>query len=168
MKISELLDQTAAEPAPVTPQQLAQQEPTQQDVQAVKQMINTLPKEPESALQKFDKFMDEYPVLDILTSFLPQTAIVKALINTASALEKGDTAAALTGIAGVIPGNPGRVAKRAMTAYNVGTAATTAYQALNPDTDDNAGTTANTNNLNTSYNYLESLDSIQRLAGLRR
>lgn len=162
MKISEILDQPGAAPQPQQAQPAAEQEPTQQDVQAVQQMINTLPKEPETALQKFDKFMDEYPLLDILTSFLPQTALVKALINTASALEKGDAQAALTSIAGVIPGDPGRMAKQAMTAYNVGTTATSAYQALNPST------SSNTEQEPVSTYINESVESIKRLAGIAR
>ena len=108
--------------APAAPNEVEEQ-PTQQEIQAVQQMVASLPKEPpQSALTKFTNFMSAYPVVDILTDFIPQTRLVKALINTAASLEQGDNKAALTSISTALTGSLGKAVDVGLRAHDVATA----------------------------------------------
>jgi hypothetical protein len=156
MKINEITD-----PAPAAPAEV-EAAPTQQEIQAVKQMVASLPKEPpQSALTKFTNFMNEYPVVDILTDFIPQTRMVKALINTAASLEQGDNKAALSSISTALTGSLGKAVDVGLRAHDVATAvnaynkpATPAATAFIPDPID--------------ADKIEPVEDIIRLAGIQR
>lgn len=151
MKINEITD-----PAPAAPTEV-EAPPTQQEIQAVQQMVASLPKEPpQTALTKFTNFMNEYPVVDILTDFIPQTRLVKALINTAANLEQGDNKAALTSISTALTGSLGKAVDVGLRAHDVATAvnaynkpATQTAAAFIPD-------------------KMEPVEDIRRLAGIKR
>ena len=141
-------------------EQATEAEPTIQDIAAVKQMVNDLPKEqPQTALSKFTSFMDRYPVVDVLTDFIPQTRLVKALLNTASSLEQGDKSAALASISTALTGSVGKAVDvgqrvqgvaQAVNAYNQTGATQTALAPKTVPTDE-----------------LEPIKEIQHLAGLK-
>jgi hypothetical protein len=118
MKINEITN-----PSPAAPANEIEAEPTQQEIQAVQQMVSSLPKEPpQSALTKFSNFMNAYPVVDILTDFIPQTRLVKALLNTAASLEQGDNKAALASISTALTGSLGKAVDEGLRAHDVATA----------------------------------------------
>ena len=128
MKIKDIV----REAAPMT---ATTEQPTQQEIQAVQQLVNTLPKEkPESAVSKLTAFMGKYPVLDVLTDFLPQTRLVKLAISAVDSLEKGDKMSAVNALASGLTGGVGKAVDVAQRAHGVATAVNDYNKATQPST----------------------------------
>jgi len=152
MKINEI-----SNPSPAAPANEIEAEPTQQEIQAVQQMVSSLPKEPpQSALTKFSNFMNAYPVVDILTDFIPQTRLVKALLNTAASLEQGDNKAALASISTALTGSLGKAVDVGLRAHDVATAVNAYNKPVTPAA--------------TAFipDKMEPVEDIRRLAGIQR
>ena len=85
--------------------------PAPEEIKAVQDFVNTVnpqKEQPASILNRFTTFLSAHPVFDVVTDFIPQTRIVKALIGAADAIEQGDKSAALNVLAMGLTGTAGK------------------------------------------------------------
>lgn len=99
MKIHELFEQTDFA--------LANQEPSQEDVDTVQDFINTIDPQtdtPQQVLTRLEQLQQEYPLLDRITDMIPQTRMVKQIALAVDSLVANKPMAALAHLGRVVGG----------------------------------------------------------------
>lgn len=97
MRIRDILEQTDFE--------LANQEPSAEDVDAIKDFIDTIDPQtdtPQQVLTRLQQLQQEYPLLDRITDMIPQTRMVKQIALAVDSLVANKPMAALSHLGRVI------------------------------------------------------------------
>lgn len=131
-----------------TVQPTATQQPPAEEIQAVTDFVKsveTSKEPPATVLNKFNTFLAAHPLFDLVTDYIPQTRVVKALIGAADALEQKDGKTALASLSTLVTGAAGKAIDAgtriasvagAVDDYNTATALTakpTTVAQYNPD-----------------------------------
>jgi hypothetical protein len=99
MRIRDIIEQTDFE--------LANQEPSAEDVDAIKDFIDTIDPQtdtPQQVLTRLQQLQQEYPLLDRITDMIPQTRMVKQIALAVDSLVANKPMAALSHLGRVIGG----------------------------------------------------------------
>lgn len=99
MRIRDIIKQTDFE--------LANQEPSAEDVDAIKDFIDTIDPQtdtPQQVLTRLQQLQQEYPLLDRITDMIPQTRMVKQIALAVDSLVANKPMAALSHLGRVIGG----------------------------------------------------------------
>lgn len=114
MKIQELFEQTDFE--------LANQEPSAEDVDAIKDFIDTIDPQsdtPQQVLTRLQQLQQEYPLLDRITDMIPQTRMVKQIALAVDSLVANRPVDALAHLGQVVGGHVATAATVAQTAQSL-------------------------------------------------
>jgi len=114
MKIRELIEQTDFE--------LANQEPSQQDIDTIQDFIDTIDPQqdtPKQVLTRLQQLQQEYPLLDRITDMIPQTRMAKAVALAVDSLVANRSMDALTHLGQVVGGQVAKAATVANTAQSL-------------------------------------------------
>ena len=114
MKIRELIEQTDFE--------LANQEPSQQDIDTIQDFIDTIDPQqdtPKQVLTRLQQLQQEYPLLDRILDLIPQTRLVKNLALAVDSLVAKKPMDALSHLGQVVGGQVATAATVANTAQSL-------------------------------------------------
>lgn len=114
MKIRELIEQTDFE--------LANQEPSQQDIDTIQDFIDTIDPQqdtPKQVLTRLQQLQQEYPLLDRITDMIPQTRMAKAVALAVDSLVANRPMDALSHLGQVVGGQVATAATVANTAQSL-------------------------------------------------
>lgn len=114
MKIRELLEQTDFE--------LANQEPSQQDIDTIQDFVDTIDPQqdtPKQVLTRLQQLQQEYPLLDRITDMIPQTRMAKAVALAVDSLVANRPMDALSHLGQVVGGQVAKAATVANTAQSL-------------------------------------------------
>jgi hypothetical protein len=104
-----LIREIVATPATATTP--AAEQPPATEIQAVTDFVKSVEaskEPPATVLNKFNTFLAAHPMFDVVTDFIPQTRVLKALIGAADALEQNDGKSALASLSTLVTGTAGK------------------------------------------------------------
>lgn len=114
MRVRDIIEQTDFE--------LANQEPAQEDVDAIQDFIDTINPQvdtPKQVLTRLQQLQQEYPLLDRITDMIPQTRMAKAVALAVDSLVANRPLDALTHLGKVVGGQVATAATVANTAQSL-------------------------------------------------